>query len=141
MGSGKTGKFLYSVWLGLKNTPDMVTLGKSVTGGAFLASNVLGYDEAVAATLAALKIYDEEKLTEKALIVEDKWKKTTSKRDYPWVKDVTSRGADMSTQWSRRPFIYPAKAAIRVHIAWNITDEELEKGLEILTNVMDEIES
>ncbi|KAI8176779.1 hypothetical protein K4K51_006145 [Colletotrichum sp. SAR 10_75] len=95
MGSQKTGKFLYSDWLGPKNKPDMVTLGKAVTGGAFPASYVLGYDEAM--LLVALKIYDEEKLTEKTLIVEDKWKKTTSKRDYPWVKYVTSRGADMST--------------------------------------------
>ncbi|KAI8160104.1 hypothetical protein K4K49_003254 [Colletotrichum sp. SAR 10_70] len=94
MGSGKTGKFLYSDWLGPKNKPDMVTLGNRFiqTGGTFTMAPA-----AVAATVAALKIYDEEKLTEKTLIVEDKWKKTTSKRDYPWVKYVTSRGADMST--------------------------------------------
>ncbi|KAF3807970.1 Ornithine aminotransferase car2 [Colletotrichum gloeosporioides] len=177
MGSGKTGKFLCSDWLGLENKPDMITLGKSITGGAFPASYVLGYNEAmslvgsfqtggtftmapaaVAATMAALKIYDEEKLTEKALIIEDKWKKATSQWNYPWVKYVTSRGADMSIAmepkygtvtprriarlaWQKGLFIYPTKAAIRVHIALTITDEELEKGLKILTTVMDEIES
>ncbi|RSL47770.1 hypothetical protein CEP54_013238 [Fusarium duplospermum] len=177
MGSAKTGKFLCSDWLGPENKPDMITLGKSITGGAFPASYVLGNNEAmslvesfqsggtftmapaaVAATTAALKIYDEEKLCEKAFAIEAKWKETTSKWNYPWIKYVTSRGADMSIAteqkygtvtsrriarlaWQKGLFIYPTKAAIRVHMALTISDEELEKGLKILTNVMDEIES
>ncbi|KAL2672132.1 hypothetical protein Neosp_012830 [[Neocosmospora] mangrovei] len=177
MGSAKTGKFLCSDWLGPENKPDMITLGKSITGGAFPASYVLGNNEAmslvesfqtggtftmapaaVAATTAALKIYDDEKLCEKAFAIEAKWKETTSKWNYPWIKYVTSRGADMSIAteqrygtvtprriarlaWQKGLFIYPTKAAIRVHMALTISDEELEKGLKILTNVMDEIES
>ena len=163
--------------MGPENKPDMITLGKSITGGAFPASYVLGNNEAmslvhafqtggtftmapaaIAATSAALKIYDEEKLAEKAFAIEAKWKETTSKWNYPWIKFVTSRGADMSIAteakfgtvtprriarlaWQKGLFIYPTKAAIRVHMALTISDEELEKGLKILTNVMDEIES
>lgn len=177
MGSAKTGKFLCSDWLGPESKPDMITLGKSITGGAFPASYILGNNQAmslvesfqtggtftmapaaVAATTAALKIYDEEKLCEKAFAIEAKWKEATSKWNYPWIKYVTSRGADMSIAteqkygtvtprrvarlaWQKGLFIYPTKAAIRVHMALTISDEELEKGLSILTNVMDEIES
>lgn len=177
MGSAKTGKFLCSDWLGPGNKPDMITLGKSITGGIFPASYVLGNNEAmslvesfqtggtftmapaaVAATTAALKIYDEEKLADKAFVIEAKWKEVTGKWNYPWIKYITSRGADMSIAmepkygtvtprriarlaWQRGLFIYPTKAALRVHMALTITDEELEKGLKILTTVMDEIES
>jgi 4-aminobutyrate aminotransferase-like enzyme len=33
MGSGKSGKFLCSDWMGPENKPDMVVMGKSITGG------------------------------------------------------------------------------------------------------------
>lgn len=111
-----------------------------------------------AATLAALRIYDEEKLADRALAIEAKWQGVTAKWNYPWIKYVTSRGADMSIAterkygtvtprriarlaWQKGLFIYPTKAALRVHMALTITDEELEKGLKILTSVMDEIEN
>lgn len=177
MGSAKTGKFLCSDWMGPEHKPDIITLGKSITGGIYPASYVLGNDDAmslvesfhtggtftmapaaVAATFAALKIYDEEKLAEKALVIEEKWKKETSSWNYPWIKYITSRGADMSISmeqrlgtvtprriarlaWQKGLFIYPTKSALRVHLALTITDEELEKGFRILRETMVEIES
>jgi ornithine--oxo-acid transaminase len=80
MGSGKSGMFLCSDWMGPENKPDMVVMSKSITGGAYPASYIFGHDEvmdlvggyesvatfgmapaAIAATRATLKIIDEER--------------------------------------------------------------------------------
>lgn len=45
MGSGKTGKFLCSDWMGPENKPNMVVMGKSITGGAYPASYIFGNHE------------------------------------------------------------------------------------------------
>lgn len=114
-GAGKTGKFLSCEWMGIENKPDMVAMGKSIAGGAYPASYILGNNEvmtlvkpyetvstfastpmAVAATWATLHIYDEENLLERALQVETTWKEATRTWEYPFIKYITSRGCDIT---------------------------------------------
>jgi ornithine--oxo-acid transaminase len=113
MGSGKTGKFLCSDWMGSENKPDMVVMGKSITGGAYPASYIFGHDEvmdlvggyesvatfgmapaAIAATRATLKIIDEERLVDRATWIGQVWKKETADWNMPWLDYTTNRGAD-----------------------------------------------
>lgn len=101
MGCGKTGRFLSSDHLAFSATdtntrdhdtipkPDLLTLGKSITGAVYPATYVLGRSAcmdligtkeimstfgfspmAVAATTAALQVIDEEGLVEKARLIE-----------------------------------------------------------------------
>ncbi|CAI6087326.1 unnamed protein product [Clonostachys chloroleuca] len=96
-GAGKTGRFLSSERMGPEKKPDMATLGKSVSGGAYPASFVLGTEDVMslvqpyhsastfamaaqanAAVLATLRIMDEEHFVERALNVQAKWREITS---------------------------------------------------------------
>ena len=82
-GIGRTGKMLCSEWAGIK--PDMVTLGKAISGGMYPVSCVLSSKEIMltiepgthgstyggnplgcAVSIRALEIMEEENLTEKA---------------------------------------------------------------------------
>lgn len=45
VGSCKTGRFLSSDWMGPEHKPDMVTMGKSISGGVWPTSFVFGPDE------------------------------------------------------------------------------------------------
>ncbi|TAQ85864.1 hypothetical protein B7494_g5803 [Chlorociboria aeruginascens] len=82
-GIGRTGRMLCSQWAGIK--PDMVTLGKAISGGMYPVSCVLGSKEIMltiepgthgstyggnplgcAVSIRALEIMEEENLTEKA---------------------------------------------------------------------------
>ncbi|KAL4982535.1 pyridoxal phosphate-dependent transferase [Aspergillus falconensis] len=122
MGSGKTGKFLCSDWMGPENKPDMVVMGKSITGGAYPASYIFGTDKvmdlvggyesvhtfgmapaAVAATRATLKILDEEQLVERATWLGKIWKEETADwtTRFPWLDYVTNRGADFGLYLKR----------------------------------------
>jgi ornithine--oxo-acid transaminase len=115
MGCGKTGKFLCSDWMGAENKPDIVTMGKSITGGAYPASYILGRAEimdqighyqsvasygqtpgGIAATRAALKIMDEEDLVSRAVWIGKIWQEETAGWKYPWVDFITNRGADLN---------------------------------------------
>lgn len=114
MGSGKTGKFLCSDWMGPENKPDIVVMGKSITGGAYPASYVLGNAEvmdlvggyesvatfgmapaAIAATRATLKIMDDQKMVERAAWIGRVWQEETASWRFPWLDYVTNRGADL----------------------------------------------
>lgn len=131
MGCGKTGRFLSSDYLTTDPhtqeallKPDLLTLGKSITGGVYPATYVLGRSDcmdlvgtkeimstygfspmAVAATTAALQVIDEEQLVEKALFVErvflevtSAWKKSETfggRCTWKFIKRVTAVGADM----------------------------------------------
>ncbi|KAF5856047.1 hypothetical protein ETB97_007990 [Aspergillus alliaceus] len=120
MGSGKTGKFLCSDWMGPENKPDMVVMGKSITGGAYPASYIFGRNEvmdlvggyesvatfgmapaAIAATRATLNIIDDEKLVERAAWIGEIWKKETASWSFPWLDYVTNRGADLGLYLKR----------------------------------------
>jgi ornithine--oxo-acid transaminase len=117
MGAGKTGRFLCSEWLGDDVKPDMITIGKSITGGAYPAAFVLGNNEtmslvkpyqcagtfaqtpmAIACTTAALKIIDEEGLVERATNIQDQFLKYTKEwaQNFAFVDFVTARGADFN---------------------------------------------
>ncbi|KAG6989218.1 putative ornithine aminotransferase [Fusarium oxysporum f. sp. conglutinans] len=175
MGSGKTGRFLCSDWLGSENKPDMITLGKSIAGGAYPASYVLGFNDtmgliepnqvastfamspaATAATLAALSVYEDEKLLQRVKVIQDRWMAVTSKWNHPFLNFCTARGSDLCIMfkenvggvtprrvarlaYQKGVLVYPQSPRIRISVALTITDEELGMGLRILTEVMDEI--
>ncbi|GKZ39588.1 hypothetical protein AbraIFM66950_000691 [Aspergillus brasiliensis] len=115
MGSGKTGKFLCSDWMGPENKPDMVVMGKSIAGGAYPASYIFGWNEvmdlvggyesvatfgmapaAIAATRATLNIIDDEKLVERAAWIGERNCVLELPLDY-----VTNRGADLGLYLKR----------------------------------------
>lgn len=175
MGSGKTGKFLCSDWLGTENKPDMVVLGKSISGGAFPASYVLGFDDTMtlirpnqsastyamspaanAATLAALSLYASQDIISRATKIQKRWLEVTSKWKYPFLRYCTARGADLGIvlnegcegvtarriaklAYQHGILIYPQKPRVRCSVSLTITDEELERGFGILTQVMETI--
>lgn len=120
MGAAKTGRMLCSDWMGPENKPDMITMGKSISGGAYPASYVLGnnnvmslvgpYESAstfamspmgIAVTQTALQIIDEEKLCERALYIQSQWQKTTASWTYPFLDYVTARGADLGVTFNK----------------------------------------
>lgn len=107
MGSGKTGKFLCSEWMGTDNKPDMITLGKSITGGVYPASYILGFADL-------------------GIVIKE------------GVDNVTPRRI-ARLAYQKGVLIYPPAPRIRLSVALTITDEELDRGLRILTEVMDEV--
>ncbi|KAH7042270.1 pyridoxal phosphate-dependent transferase [Macrophomina phaseolina] len=177
MGSGKTGRFLCSDWLGPENKPHMITLGKSISGGVCPASYILGFNDTMslvepnqvastfamspmgnAATLAALSAYEDGKLFKRARVVEQRWVEATSKWNHPFLAYCPARGADLGITfkedsgnvttrrfarlaYQKGVLVYPQGSRIRISVALTITDEELEKGIRILTETMDEIAS
>ncbi|KAF9873935.1 hypothetical protein CkaCkLH20_08669 [Colletotrichum karsti] len=115
MGACKTGKTLSSDWLGPENKPDMIVMGKSISGGAYPASFVLGSDEvltnvkpyhslstiastpmACAVVEASLDIWETENLPQRALNIHKQWKKEISSWSFPYLRYATAFGADMS---------------------------------------------
>lgn len=115
MGTGKTGKFLCSDWMWSEKKPDMVTMGKSISGGAYPASYILGTKEVmdlighyqsvatygqtpmgIAVTRATLKIIDDEDLLRRAAWIGTVWQEETAGWKFPWVNYVTNRGADFN---------------------------------------------
>ncbi|KXJ87191.1 pyridoxal phosphate-dependent transferase [Microdochium bolleyi] len=175
MGSGKTGKFLCSDWLGSDNKPDMVVLGKSISGGAFPASYVLGYNDTMtlvrpnqsastyamspaanASTLAALCLYADPNLLDRARVIQEKWREITSRWNYPFLRYCTGRGADLvivlnegeggvtarriaRLAYQYGTLVYPQKPRIRCSVSLTITDEELQKGMDNLSRAMADV--
>jgi ornithine--oxo-acid transaminase len=118
MGACKTGKTLSSDWFGPEHKPDMITMGKSISGGAYPASFVLGPDSvmnrvqpydtlstfagtamACAVVNASLDVWEEEHLEEKASAIHEKWTREVASWDrakIPYLKLATAFGADMN---------------------------------------------
>lgn len=116
MGSCKTGKFFSFNHLGPDCRPDMLVIGKSITGGAYPASFVLSdahimavvgpYESgstfahtplAIAAAEAALGVLDDEKMADRAAAIGAKFTELTKTwKDHPHVADIQVRGADFS---------------------------------------------
>jgi ornithine--oxo-acid transaminase len=113
MGCGKTGRFLSCDYLGGSRRPDLLVLGKSISGGLYPAAFVLGRAEcmdlvgtkeilstytfspvALAATRAALKVIDDEGLVERARRIEKLFLEETGAWKHPIISHVTARGAD-----------------------------------------------
>lgn len=118
MGVCRTGRFLSSDYLAIGCKPDIVILGKSITGGVYPASYILGRDEimnivgtreivqtfafspmAIAATTAVLQIVDDESLAEKAMKLGSMFmdrSKNSKWEAFSFVDFVTARGAEFS---------------------------------------------
>lgn len=123
MGVCRTGRFLSSDYLGGDRKPDIVVLGKSITGGVYPASFVLGAESvmnvvgtreivqtfafspmAIAATTAILEIVDEERLAENAIRLSEAFLEVSRKWRWealPFVDYVTARGAEFGI-WFRK---------------------------------------
>ncbi|OAP64557.1 hypothetical protein AYL99_00529 [Fonsecaea erecta] len=112
-GAGKTGKFLSFYHLGEDMKPDIITMGKSITGGFYPQSFVLGNAKvmslvgtfeiastygftplAIAATRAAIEVIDNENLMSKAVELGRKWKAIVDGWKHPKIDYVFSLGAD-----------------------------------------------
>lgn len=114
MGCGKTGCFLSCDFLSASRKPDLLTLGKSISGGVYPASFVLGRAEcmdlvgtkeiistfsfsplAIAAATAALRVIDDECLIERARQIQRLFLDETEAWHYDFVSLFTARGADL----------------------------------------------
>ncbi|TGO48295.1 hypothetical protein BOTNAR_0483g00060 [Botryotinia narcissicola] len=108
-GIGRTGRMLCSEWSGIK--PDMVTLGKAISGGMYPVSCVLSSKEVMliielgthgstyggnplgcAVSIRALEIMDEEKLTERAEKLGHVLRKGLEDFNSPMIKLVRGKG-------------------------------------------------
>lgn len=115
MGCGKTGRFLSCDYLGPSRKPDIVSLGKSITGGFYPASFVMGKSEcmdlvatreavstysfspmAIAAVKAALRVIDDERLVERARYIQEWVLKEVKTWNYPFIESVKARGSDIN---------------------------------------------
>lgn len=116
MGCGKTGKFFSFNHLGDDAKPDLVVMGKSISGGAYPASFVLGPKDimalvrsyqtgatfchtplAIAACEAGLKVIDDEHLVERASQIGKKFESLMMDlRCHPYVTKIEVMGADFS---------------------------------------------
>ena len=108
-GIGRTGKMLCSQWAGIK--PDMVTLGKAISGGMYPVSCVLSSKEIMltiepgthgstyggnplgcAVSIRALEIMEEENLTEKAQALGEILRQGLNDLKSPMIKLVRGKG-------------------------------------------------
>lgn len=114
MGVGKTGQFFSFQHLGEDCKPDLVTVGKSITGGVYPASFVLGthdvmsligpYESAstfaaaplgIAAAKAAIAVIDEEDLVQRAATIGTRFEKVVESWRHSYIERASARGADL----------------------------------------------
>lgn len=112
-GAGKTGKFFSFQHLGDDVRPDIVTMGKSITGGFYPQSFIMGVDAVmasigpyemastygftplgIAAANATLDVIDRENLIQRGVHLGDLWRKTVESWNHPLVDYVAQIGAD-----------------------------------------------
>jgi ornithine--oxo-acid transaminase len=108
-GIGRTGRMLCSEWAGIK--PDMVTLGKAISGGMYPVSCVLGSKEIMlvvepgthgstyggnplgcAVSIRALEIMEEEDLTAKAERLGNMFRDELAALKSPIIKTIRGKG-------------------------------------------------
>lgn len=108
-GIGRTGRMLCSEWAGIK--PDMVTLGKAISGGMYPVSCVLGSKEIMmviepgthgstyggnplgcAVSIRALEIMEEEDLTARAQKLGEMLRQGLEELKSPMIKLVRGKG-------------------------------------------------
>ncbi|TVY35075.1 Ornithine aminotransferase [Lachnellula subtilissima] len=108
-GIGRTGRMLCSEWAGIK--PDLVTLGKAISGGMYPVSCVLGSKEVMltiepgthgstyggnplgcAVSIRALEIMEEEDLTVKAQALGNLFRQGLADLKSPMIKLVRGKG-------------------------------------------------
>lgn len=112
-GAGKTGKFFCFQHLGDDVKPDIITMAKSMTGGFYPQSFVMGTDAVmapvgsyeiastygftplgIAAADATLDVIDRENLIQRATHLGALWRKTVESWKHPLVDYVAQIGAD-----------------------------------------------
>lgn len=112
-GVGKTGKFFCYEHLGGNVKPDLVTLGKSITGGFFPQSYVMGSEEVmsligiyetastyayspvgVAAAQAVLEVMDRDNLIDRATVLGTRFRAHVDSWKHPLIDYVATRGGD-----------------------------------------------
>ncbi|KAF6839280.1 hypothetical protein CPLU01_02018 [Colletotrichum plurivorum] len=112
-GAGKTGKFVSYQHMGEDFKPDIVTLGKSITGGFYPQSFIVGTDPVmslvgkyeiggsfgatpigIVAAQAALEVLDRDGLLQRATELGDLWRGIVESWNHPLVDFVACIGAD-----------------------------------------------
>jgi ornithine--oxo-acid transaminase len=137
-GCGRTGKDLCIEWEGVK--PDILVLGKALSGGIYPVSAALASDEimltikpgqhgstyggnplACAVATEALKVLKEEKLSENSLWMGHIMRRELRALNHPAVRDVRGRGLMLAIEME------PQSETGRT--AWDLCIELKERGL------------
>lgn len=137
-GIGRTGRMLCSEWAGIK--PDMVTLGKAISGGLYPVSAVLSSKEIMlvvepgthgstyggnplgcAVSIRALEIMEEEQLTQKAEKLGDIFRQSLADFNSPIIKLIRGKGLLNA--------VVIDESQTNGHTAWDLCLLLKEKGL------------
>jgi ornithine--oxo-acid transaminase len=137
-GIGRTGRMLCSEWAGIK--PDMVTLGKAISGGMYPVSCVLGSKEIMltiepgthgstyggnplgcAVSIRALEIMEEEDLTNRAEILGNIFRQGLADLKSPMITTIRGKGLLNA--------IVIDEAKTNGHSAWDLCMLMKSKGL------------
>jgi ornithine--oxo-acid transaminase len=108
-GIGRTGRMLCSEWAGIK--PDMITLGKAISGGMYPVSAVLSSEEIMlvvepgthgstyggnplgcAVSIRALEVMEEEQLTQKAEKLGNIFRESLAAFNSPIIQTIRGKG-------------------------------------------------
>jgi ornithine--oxo-acid transaminase len=108
-GIGRTGRMLCSEWSGIK--PDLITLGKAISGGMYPVSCVLGSKEIMltiepgthgstyggnplgcAVSIRALEVMEEEDLTARAEMLGNRLRKGLAEINSPMITTIRGKG-------------------------------------------------
>ncbi|KPM36809.1 Ornithine aminotransferase [Neonectria ditissima] len=174
-GIGRTGRMLCSQWAGIK--PDIVTLGKAISGGLYPVSCILSSKEIMlvvepgshgstyggnplgcAVSIRALEIMEEEDLTAKAERLGNVFRDSLAALNTPILKVIRGKGllnavvideeaASGRTAWdlclllkSKGLLAKPTHGdIIRFAPPLVISDEDLQKGLNIIAEAIKEL--
>ncbi|KAI1180388.1 ornithine aminotransferase [Nemania sp. FL0916] len=137
-GIGRTGRMLCSEWAGIK--PDLVTLGKAISGGMYPVSCVLGSKEIMlvvepgthgstyggnplgcAVSIRALELMEEEQLTQKAEKLGTMFRKSLAALKSPVIKTIRGKGLLNA--------VVVDESQTNGHAAWDLCLLLKEKGL------------
>ncbi|KAI0802510.1 pyridoxal phosphate-dependent transferase [Xylaria sp. FL0064] len=137
-GIGRTGRMLCSEWAGIK--PDMVTLGKAISGGMYPVSCVLSSKEIMlvvepgthgstyggnplgcAVSIRALELMEEEQLTQKAEKLGKVFRESLAALKSPIIKTVRGKGLLNA--------VVVNESQTNGHSAWDLCLLLKEKGL------------
>ncbi|KAH6654409.1 ornithine-oxo-acid transaminase [Truncatella angustata] len=137
-GIGRTGRMLCSEWAGIK--PDMVTLGKAISGGLYPVSAVLSSKEIMlvvepgthgstyggnplgcAVSIRALEIMEEEQLTQKAEKLGNLFRESLAAFNSPIVQLIRGKGLLNA--------VVIDESQTNGHSAWDLCLLLKEKGL------------
>ncbi|GAW21798.1 hypothetical protein ANO14919_113230 [Xylariales sp. No.14919] len=137
-GIGRTGRMLCSEWAGIK--PDMVTLGKAISGGMYPVSCVLSSKEIMlvvepgthgstyggnplgcAVSIRALELMEEEQLTQKAEKLGNIFREGLASLKSPIIKTIRGKGLLNA--------VVVDESQTNGHSAWDLCLLLKEKGL------------